>query len=466
MSHDHWRSVRRLGVSIVELRDLEDWGDDDVTLGLLECLCLDNVEKAVRLRLMMKETEVKIAEKNISIRRLTRNGAVWGCVCVVNDGGADLETKGGGCVSVGVGFCFKMPNFLNWFPRVLKDCLLTVFNEEVGGDVAIIGEYRGIACGLRIGMRKREECIRDLKALGDREGVVETVRFMEGLQSDDMDRCNRTLSLLREVEVKTREKFSDNVRLGIEINALYARLTVIVDERVHFVDELDMLAPDCEHDWFAISVPEATKEDMQIATKLNRLREELLVLCEKRRNIAHELRIFRSIVFVSKAAKFVAESARKANDQAAQVRKVETKIEATMNADGVSCMLTPELARAADSNDIRDQLLVLSKREVDEASEKMHDYCRLSDELRDGVRKKDDLSRSFESYRCLISWIGNLLSDLFAEGGYDSVIVAMTELSYFVRCGSEERRGMVDVIVSATVSMTSVGGVLVEECVP
>ncbi|GKC98077.1 hypothetical protein Tco_1168352 [Tanacetum coccineum] len=76
MSRDHWRSERRLGVSIAELRDSEDWGDGDVTLGLLKRLRLGNMEKVVRLRLMMKETEVKIAEKNISIRRLRRNGAV------------------------------------------------------------------------------------------------------------------------------------------------------------------------------------------------------------------------------------------------------------------------------------------------------------------------------------------------------------------------------------------------------
>ncbi|GJX78229.1 hypothetical protein Tco_0325040, partial [Tanacetum coccineum] len=75
---------------------------------------------------------------------------------------------------------------------------------------------------------------------------------------------------------------------------------------------------------------EAAEEDMQIATKLNRLCEELLVLCEKRRNIAHELRIFRSIIVVSKAAEFVAESVTKANDQATQVREVETQIEATV----------------------------------------------------------------------------------------------------------------------------------------
>nr|GFB13145.1 hypothetical protein [Tanacetum cinerariifolium] len=44
----------------------------------------------------------------------------------------------------------------------------------------------------------------------------------------------------------------------------------------------------------------AAEEDRQIATKLNKLREELLVLSETRRNIAYELRIFRSIVVVSR----------------------------------------------------------------------------------------------------------------------------------------------------------------------
>ncbi|GKC06897.1 hypothetical protein Tco_0998507 [Tanacetum coccineum] len=96
--------------------------DGDVTLGLLERLRLENVEKAVRLRLMMKETEVKIAEKNISIRRLRRNGdvgvnllleaalkyvGVCGFLEVVVDDDffdknpvwrRDLETEGGRCV--------------------------------------------------------------------------------------------------------------------------------------------------------------------------------------------------------------------------------------------------------------------------------------------------------------------------------------------------------------------------------
>ncbi|GKD17906.1 hypothetical protein Tco_1207064, partial [Tanacetum coccineum] len=119
-----------------------------------------------------------------------------------------------------------MANFPKSFPLVYKDRLLSLFNQEVGEDVARIREYRGVACGLKIAMRRREECIGELKALGDCEGAAETVRFMEGMQQDDM------------------EKY----------------------------------------------------EDRKIATKLNRLREEMLIICEKRRNLVDELRSIRGIV--------------------------------------------------------------------------------------------------------------------------------------------------------------------------
>ncbi|GKD90178.1 hypothetical protein Tco_1365685 [Tanacetum coccineum] len=76
LSRDHSRSVRRLVVSIDEFRNDEGLADGDSILGLLERSSLDNLEKAVRCRPMMKEIEVKIAEKNICVGRIRRNGAV------------------------------------------------------------------------------------------------------------------------------------------------------------------------------------------------------------------------------------------------------------------------------------------------------------------------------------------------------------------------------------------------------
>ncbi|GKB20619.1 hypothetical protein Tco_0854542 [Tanacetum coccineum] len=48
--------------------------------------------------------------------------------------------------------------------RKNEDGLL--LSPEVGEDVARVREYRGVACGLKIAMWRREEYIGELKALG------------------------------------------------------------------------------------------------------------------------------------------------------------------------------------------------------------------------------------------------------------------------------------------------------------
>ncbi|GJQ91449.1 hypothetical protein Tco_0002588 [Tanacetum coccineum] len=52
--------------------------------------------------------------------------------------------------------------------------------------------------------------------------------------------------------------------------------------------------------------------------------------------------------------------------------------------------LLQELSRAANSYDITDQLSVLFQREVVEDSQRMHDYCRLSNQLIEGVKMRDE----------------------------------------------------------------------------
>ncbi|GJS86170.1 hypothetical protein Tco_0752711 [Tanacetum coccineum] len=48
--------------------------------------------------------------------------------------------------------------------------------------------------------------------------------------------------------------------------------------------------------------------DIRIATKLNKLREEMLIVCEKRRNLADDQRSIRGIVVVGLAAEFVTDT--------------------------------------------------------------------------------------------------------------------------------------------------------------
>ncbi|GKA81790.1 hypothetical protein Tco_0788482 [Tanacetum coccineum] len=85
-----------------------------------------------------------------------------------------------------------MTTFPKSFPLVFKDRLLDLFNQEVGEDLA--------------------------SALGDCEDVIETVRCMERLQQDDTEKRDHSLLLMREMEVKAREKSSsDEVIESIEI---------------------------------------------------------------------------------------------------------------------------------------------------------------------------------------------------------------------------------------------------------
>ncbi|GJR79395.1 hypothetical protein Tco_0150180 [Tanacetum coccineum] len=91
------------------------------------------------------------------------------------------------------------------FQLVDKDRLLVLFNQEVSEDVARVREYKAKACRLKVAIRRREEYIGELKALGDCEDVVETVRFMEQIQLYDVEKYTRSLLMMKEIEVKMRE---------------------------------------------------------------------------------------------------------------------------------------------------------------------------------------------------------------------------------------------------------------------
>ncbi|GJT77617.1 hypothetical protein Tco_1044342 [Tanacetum coccineum] len=60
-------------------------------------------------------------------------------------------------------------------------------------------------------------------------------------------------------------------------------------------------------------------------------------------------------------------------------------------------LLLQDLARAADSDDIRDQLSVLFTREVADDTEKMENYRQLSGDLRNGVRMRDKYIRELRT---------------------------------------------------------------------
>ncbi|GJR91987.1 hypothetical protein Tco_0215998 [Tanacetum coccineum] len=225
--------------------------------------------------------------------------------------------------------------------------------HEVGKDLARVREYRGVVFGLNIAMQRREECIGELKALGDYEGSL------------------KLRSLITELRYKADSS-----------------------------DWNDVLTYFCR---------EAAYEDRKIATKLNRLREEMLIICEKRRNLMDELRSIKGIVVVEKAVEFVTDTVRKDNAQVAQLHGVESQmefraLEKELHAMVLICLdrvcvvlrfcgsaslkeiwlMLRELAGAAGSTDIRYPLSVLFRREANEESQQMHDY-RSSDEVIESI---------------------------------------------------------------------------------
>nr|GEV25546.1 hypothetical protein [Tanacetum cinerariifolium] len=129
--------------------------------------------------------------------------------------------------------------------QVDKDRLLGYFDQEVREDIARVRVYRAIANGLRITVRRRRECICRLEALGNCQDAIDTIRFWERMQLDDVEKGTRALLMMRETESKIREKAraaADNGSLAREINGQYDGLTARIEEREYFIDELDTLA--------------------------------------------------------------------------------------------------------------------------------------------------------------------------------------------------------------------------------
>nr|GEW73279.1 hypothetical protein [Tanacetum cinerariifolium] len=78
-------------------------------------------------------------------------------------------------------------------PRVEKDRLLVLLNQEINEDFT--------------------------RGLGDSEDAVETVMFMERMQFDDIEKCTRSLSTMKETEVKICKKVMFILKLRASVAA-------------------------------------------------------------------------------------------------------------------------------------------------------------------------------------------------------------------------------------------------------
>ncbi|GJS97365.1 hypothetical protein Tco_0804333 [Tanacetum coccineum] len=189
--------VGRHRYAVSSLMDTAYWSleySDEVreSVEMMKGMQVDDMQKDSRLLMMAREVQ-----NNVSLSRdLFAEGALGSAVVAMTELSFSV-----GCSSEG------WRGIVETIVSAMVSMTSSGGVPEVSEDVARISEYKGVACGLKIAMRRREECIGELKALGDCEGVVETVRFMEGMQQDDMEKCDCSLLLIKEMQVKAREKF-------------------------------------------------------------------------------------------------------------------------------------------------------------------------------------------------------------------------------------------------------------------
>ncbi|GJY32428.1 hypothetical protein Tco_0415923 [Tanacetum coccineum] len=120
--------------------------------------------------------------------------------------------------------------------QVDNDHLLGYFNQEVRKDIARVREYRAIASGLRITVRRRRERIRRPEALGNCQDVIDTIRCHELRRSC----CSKEWEDM--FILYCRRAAAEDGSLAMEINRLCDGLTARIEDREYFIDELDTLA--------------------------------------------------------------------------------------------------------------------------------------------------------------------------------------------------------------------------------
>ncbi|GKE60368.1 hypothetical protein Tco_1510735 [Tanacetum coccineum] len=94
---------------------------------------------------------------------------------------------------------------------------------------------------------------------------------------DELRRSVNSSDWVPQFILRCHREISNDVRLVTEINALCARLTVIVDERANFVNELDMLEPEFVPVKMAELMKQILDKDIQNLIKLQILGTEFEV---------------------------------------------------------------------------------------------------------------------------------------------------------------------------------------------
>nr|GEV64819.1 hypothetical protein [Tanacetum cinerariifolium] len=180
----------------------------------------------------------------------------------------------------------------------------------------------------------------------------------------------------------------DDIRLARQINALCDTLTTVIDGRWPFIMELDVLSYKFMPGKMVGFIKAIQDKDLLNLMNVPEKGSWLWVVIQE------------TVIFSVNHCCFAALVARDAVPIFVHVNASNGSFSRKSYALKMANTGTPslqELARAAESDDIRDQLLVLFTREVAEDTKKMENYRELSGQLKNGVRMRDKYIRELHT---------------------------------------------------------------------
>nr|GEW42498.1 hypothetical protein [Tanacetum cinerariifolium] len=199
--------VRRLSASIAELRALGDCEDGYKSVRLLERLRLENMEKGIHLRLMMKEMQLKIAKKKNFMLKLRGCGGLGFC------GGIDLSLGATHkFVYVGRILCMVVIVLCMLFlcelrSYVADSCSLCSSGlRAISEDLRLAHAINGLCTGLTADIEERYHFIDELDFLVDRLVSKKTVEFLKKTQGKGTEKLMKMQILGREFELRDHDK--------------------------------------------------------------------------------------------------------------------------------------------------------------------------------------------------------------------------------------------------------------------
>nr|GEW29590.1 hypothetical protein [Tanacetum cinerariifolium] len=173
----------------------------------------------------------------------------------------------------------------NGVSKANRESIYEVVVDEVVEDLGRLREYRSIAHGLKVVVRRRRERIHQLHLLRNSHNAVATIRFWERMQLEDVEKGTRAFFMMKESEVKIGEKanYILNLRRG-------GVLTAHIEEREYFIDALDILADRFVPEKMAEFMKETQEKDRNRLMRLEILGREFELRADKKKHFIEKLK--------------------------------------------------------------------------------------------------------------------------------------------------------------------------------